>query len=178
MGEFGPKESEFGGYNFVQLLDRIKQSYPQLTYFLAWHDWTDHYVSLAATARDGARTLFQDECVTTLRDWNGGIPEAYYSLPAGGTVEGWSILKPAKTTFMFQEALTLTATGEARWFSERQGYLGQGTSLTVDDLNVGTHVISALPVSGAVTLVDDSARVVSAVANHPSIFSFFIFPFL
>ena len=78
LAEFGPgltwMEPQDGDYDYLILLDRLRNRYPQTVYWLSWHDWVEDgvpvYISIAKNLN--ATALMNDACVTTRDeiDWH------------------------------------------------------------------------------------------------------------
>jgi len=76
--EFGPSDdSSAGTYNWLQMLDILKTSYPKIAYFMAWSDLPGLKISLVTN--QNAKQLMNDPQVTTLDKIN---------LQGGSTSEG------------------------------------------------------------------------------------------
>jgi mannan endo-1,4-beta-mannosidase len=65
LTEFGPGARD-GSFDNVRLVNTIRQRYPQLTYFLTWHSWTDN--ETAIVDNQNAAALLNDPWVITRDD--------------------------------------------------------------------------------------------------------------
>ena len=78
LAEFGPGLTwmgpQDGDYDYLILLERLRNRYPQTVYWLSWHDWAEDgvpvYMSIAKNLN--ATALMNDSCVTTRDevDWH------------------------------------------------------------------------------------------------------------
>ncbi|MFM7173945.1 MAG: glycosyl hydrolase, partial [Caldilinea sp.] len=87
LAEFGPgltwMEPQDGDYDYLILLDRLRNRYPQTVYWLSWNDWVEDsvpvYISIVKNLN--AAALMNDPCVTSRDEVDWRAPSAPTATP-------------------------------------------------------------------------------------------------
>ncbi|TCO65131.1 mannan endo-1,4-beta-mannosidase [Actinocrispum wychmicini] len=81
FGECGPSSKLDGSWDARTIIDRIRSTYPQMTYFNVWHGWQDHIMELARLRH--TEELMNDPWVITREtvDWRPKVPPTTGTTP-------------------------------------------------------------------------------------------------